>query len=62
MKRFRFLKSFSFRSIGLIVALLLILGVLFSAIGYASFTNSLTREYTDMGFRTASTAATKRTT
>lgn len=47
----------SFRIICGTVILLLIFGLIQSAVGYAQFTTSLTKEYKDSAYRTADTAA-----
>ena len=54
----RFRISLSYSILSAVIAFVLLLSVVFSLVGYISFTASLTREYTDTGFRTANTAAT----
>ena len=54
----RFRISLSYSILAAVIAFVLLLSVVFSLVGYISFTASLTREYTDTGFRTANTAAT----
>ena len=58
MKLLRMKRTLSFNIISAIVFLLVFSSVLLSVIGYINFTNSLTREYTDMCYRTACTATT----
>ena len=50
-------RSLSFRIISRNVLILLTFSVIVSAIGYALFTDSLTRSYNDFAFQTAETAA-----
>ena len=54
----RVTRSLSFRIIGSTILLLWILNCLACIIGYAQFTDSLTRQYNDSAYRTALTAAT----
>ena len=54
----RITRSLSFRIIGSTILLLWILNCLACIIGYAQFTDSLTRQYNDSAYRTAQTAAT----
>ncbi len=57
MKKKYSTRSLSFRIISRNVMILLIFSVIVSGIGYALFTDSLTRSYNDFAFQTAETAA-----
>ncbi len=57
MKKKYSTRSLSFRIISRNVLILLIFSVIVSGIGYALFTDSLTRSYNDFAFQTAETAA-----
>ena len=58
MKRLKIRNNLALNIVSAIILLLVFFGVLVSVIGYISFTDSLEREYTDMAYRSANTAAT----